>query len=283
MAAGLITWHRVDDPDPLVIPQRRFAEPGAAGDLLDGQPSCLIESGSCHAPIMQNLKCFKAQHVIGTGQGIVQVAHPRCRERQRAATRKGGQAQVGLRPDRQPTAAAPRLFRTSSCSRLRKLRTRHGRILGWCPRTCGRVTTPEAAMIVITGGNTQFGGLVAGDLLDHLQAGQVTLTVREPRKAGPLKDRGADVRHADAGEPCIALENRASPPIRVHLWFRLQPFRSCGPGRAGASLAARRDLAGTGYRWRPACSRRCRSGCCRPSGSRPRPSPHCGSSPGRYR
>jgi NAD(P)H dehydrogenase (quinone) len=52
-------------------------------------------------------------------------------------------------------------------------------------------------MIVITGGNTEFGRPVAGHLLDHLPAGQVTVTVREPRKAGPLKDRGADVRHAD--------------------------------------------------------------------------------------
>lgn len=39
-------------------------------------------------------------------------------------------------------------------------------------------------MIVITGGNTEFGRLVAGHLLDHLSAGQVTVTVREPRKAG---------------------------------------------------------------------------------------------------
>ncbi len=56
-------------------------------------------------------------------------------------------------------------------------------------------------MIVITGGNGEFGRLVAGHLLDHLPAGQVTVTVREPRKAGPLKDRGADVRHADFDEP----------------------------------------------------------------------------------
>ena len=34
-----------------------------------------------------------------------------------------------------------------------------------------------------------------------LPAGQVTVIVREPRKAGPLKDRGADVRHADYDEP----------------------------------------------------------------------------------
>ena len=56
-------------------------------------------------------------------------------------------------------------------------------------------------MIVITGGNGEFGRLVAGHLLDHLPAGQVTVTVREPAKAGPLKDRGADVRHADPDEP----------------------------------------------------------------------------------
>lgn len=56
-------------------------------------------------------------------------------------------------------------------------------------------------MIVITGGNGEFGRLVAGHLLDHLPAGKVTVTVREPRKAGPLKDRGADVRHADFDEP----------------------------------------------------------------------------------
>ena len=56
-------------------------------------------------------------------------------------------------------------------------------------------------MIVITGGNGEFGRLVAGHLLDHLPAGQVTVTAREPRKAGPLKDRGADVRHADFDEP----------------------------------------------------------------------------------
>jgi NAD(P)H dehydrogenase (quinone) len=56
-------------------------------------------------------------------------------------------------------------------------------------------------MIVITGGNTEFGRLAAGHLLDHLPAGQVTVAVREPRKAGPLKDRGADVRHAHFDEP----------------------------------------------------------------------------------
>ena len=40
VAAGLIMWHRVDEPDPLVIPQRWFPEPGVAGDLPDGQPNC---------------------------------------------------------------------------------------------------------------------------------------------------------------------------------------------------------------------------------------------------
>jgi NAD(P)H dehydrogenase (quinone) len=56
-------------------------------------------------------------------------------------------------------------------------------------------------MIVVTGGNMVVGRLVAGHLLDQLPAGQVTVTAREPRKAGPLKDRGADVRHADPDEP----------------------------------------------------------------------------------
>ena len=56
-------------------------------------------------------------------------------------------------------------------------------------------------MIVITGGNGEFGRLVAGHLLDHLPAGEVIVAVREPAKAGPLKDRGADVRHADPDEP----------------------------------------------------------------------------------
>jgi NAD(P)H dehydrogenase (quinone) len=56
-------------------------------------------------------------------------------------------------------------------------------------------------MIVVTGGNLEFGRLVAGHLLDHLPAGQVAVTVRDPAKAGPLQDRGADVRHADFDEP----------------------------------------------------------------------------------
>jgi uncharacterized protein YbjT (DUF2867 family) len=45
-------------------------------------------------------------------------------------------------------------------------------------------------MIVITGGNLEFGRLVAGQLLDQLPAGQVTVTVRDPRKAGPRHPRG---------------------------------------------------------------------------------------------
>jgi hypothetical protein len=60
VAAGLITWHRADEPDPLVIPQRWFAEARAADDLVGRHPSSLIESGRCHLPIMQNLKCFKS-------------------------------------------------------------------------------------------------------------------------------------------------------------------------------------------------------------------------------
>lgn len=55
-------------------------------------------------------------------------------------------------------------------------------------------------MIVITGGDGEFGRLVAGHLLDHLPAGQVAVTVREPRKAGaaegPRRGRG----HADFDE-----------------------------------------------------------------------------------
>jgi NAD(P)H dehydrogenase (quinone) len=56
-------------------------------------------------------------------------------------------------------------------------------------------------MIVITGGSGEFGRLVAGHLLDHLPAGQVTVAVREPAKAAALKHRGADVRYADFEGP----------------------------------------------------------------------------------
>ena len=60
-------------------------------------------------------------------------------------------------------------------------------------------------MIVITGGNTEFGRLVAGHLLDHLPAGQVTVVVREPRKAGPLKDRGYREHVTALGVPEAAI------------------------------------------------------------------------------
>jgi NAD(P)H dehydrogenase (quinone) len=84
----------------------------------------------------------------------------------------------------------------------------------------------ELQMIVITGGTGQFGRLIAGHLLDQLPAGQVTVIVRDPGKAGPLKDRGADVRHADFDEPSTLVAafqgadtvlingNYATPPAR---------------------------------------------------------------------
>jgi NAD(P)H dehydrogenase (quinone) len=81
-------------------------------------------------------------------------------------------------------------------------------------------------MIVVTGGNMEFGRLVAGYLLDQLPAGQVTVLARDPAKAGPLKDRGADVRYADYDDPVTLVRafagsdtvlingNPATPPAR---------------------------------------------------------------------
>jgi hypothetical protein len=54
------TRDRVDQPDPLVIAQRRLAEPRAAGHLLDGQPCRMICGDGSHALILQNLKRFKS-------------------------------------------------------------------------------------------------------------------------------------------------------------------------------------------------------------------------------
>src|ERR1700691_1311933 len=54
------TRYRVDQPDPLVIAQRRLAEPRTAGHLLDGQPGQIICGDSSHALILQNLKRFKS-------------------------------------------------------------------------------------------------------------------------------------------------------------------------------------------------------------------------------
>lgn len=94
-------------------------------------------------------------------------------------------------------------------------------------------------MIVITGGNMEFGRLVAGHLLDHLPAGQVTVLVREPRKAGRLKDRGADVRHADFDEPAtLVAAFRGADTVLIHGNYGTAPARRAQRHAAAITAAA---------------------------------------------
>lgn len=56
-------------------------------------------------------------------------------------------------------------------------------------------------MIIVTGASGQLGRAVVDNLLAHVPAEQVGVTVRDPARVGDLADRGVRVRRGDFGEP----------------------------------------------------------------------------------
>jgi NAD(P)H dehydrogenase (quinone) len=94
-------------------------------------------------------------------------------------------------------------------------------------------------VIVITGGNEQFGRLIAWHLLDQMPAGQVAVIVRDPGKAGPLKDRGVDVRHADFDEPAtLVAAFRGADTVLVNGSYATPPARRAQRHAAAIAAAA---------------------------------------------
>lgn len=55
--------------------------------------------------------------------------------------------------------------------------------------------------ILVTGATGKLGGKIVETLLKSVPAGQIAVSVRNPGKAGALKDRGVDVRHGDFDLP----------------------------------------------------------------------------------
>lgn len=56
-------------------------------------------------------------------------------------------------------------------------------------------------MIIVTGATGQLGHAIVERLLDRLPAGQIGVSVRDPRNAQDLEERGVQVRRGDFGEP----------------------------------------------------------------------------------
>ena len=56
-------------------------------------------------------------------------------------------------------------------------------------------------MLVVTGATGQFGGRVLDRLLERVPAERVAVSVRDPRKAGALAERGVGVRRGDYDDP----------------------------------------------------------------------------------
>jgi NAD(P)H dehydrogenase (quinone) len=56
-------------------------------------------------------------------------------------------------------------------------------------------------MIIVTGATGQLGRAVVERLLDRLPAGQIGVSVRDPKKAQDLEERGVQVRRGDFEEP----------------------------------------------------------------------------------
>jgi uncharacterized protein YbjT (DUF2867 family) len=60
-------------------------------------------------------------------------------------------------------------------------------------------------MIVVTGATGAFGSAVVRELLSRIPASELAVSVREPRKATGLADRGVRVRRGDFGDPASLL------------------------------------------------------------------------------
>jgi uncharacterized protein YbjT (DUF2867 family) len=56
-------------------------------------------------------------------------------------------------------------------------------------------------MIIVTGASGQLGRAVVDNLLNHVPAEQLAVSVREPGKLGDLEQRGVRVRKGDFGDP----------------------------------------------------------------------------------
>jgi NAD(P)H dehydrogenase (quinone) len=93
--------------------------------------------------------------------------------------------------------------------------------------------TREEAMIIVTGATGRLGAQIVGKLLDHVPAGTVGASVRDPGKAAALAARGVRVRAGDFTDPSTldhAFEG-ADQVLVVSASIR-------GPQAAGANVAA---------------------------------------------